>query len=519
MRVVSKVVSRMQRAIMVTILAGTALVPVAGIFAPATVSAAACAISGGGGGGGGLLNLGSYNGGVDAAINKVGIEVTPDHTWGTHTYDNVSGGFGYFADASCAKVNSYVYYTIDDAKKLIVNFVDNDRTGAFVDTVDYNAVYSGVTFTSSSNTSGALNYTLPSFAQDEAVLVSVDISTAGKVEIYLKIGSGSENKLGDFLANANTDSFLTVNSIGQSVSYGFFDDFGDCSGFTGAAAVDVRMLAGGSPVDLTEASGGTCSSFAHNSYNASTKTVTLGFQVAGAAVNHTVDLISGSGSIKSPTVDQLIYAMSSLNLTTDGKWFKDSFTSGSNTSQQLYFGVTESVDGKKLPKNNPWPIAGGVFDMSSDVDLSAVSFDTSPDGYAALAHKLNEKTKDGSFTLFVPYRDGDKFVGVCPGAATIAAVTSKCTGIYYVKEGQTKTSKDTKSIPANRSVKASIVTVGTKKFWQVDGLTGTGVLSANIASDPDTGISVSVTSTPFAVGAMILTLGAAILARRSFAKK
>jgi hypothetical protein len=404
---------------------------------------------------------------------------------------------------------------------MTISFNDNNRTGAFVATTDYDNIVSGGVFNSSSNTFATVTYTIPAINLGEPQLVSFDMgSTPGWLDIYLAQASGPDDLMASFLLPAGTASFYNYAGAGPSLSFLDPDSaFTDCDDFTGSNSAEARILVDDVAVDLTVAASGLCTSFSTSTYDSGTKTATLSYDVDGAAVNHTVDLTDTNGNIKAASVDQNVFTVKSLALGTDNKYFNDGFLSGSSTSQQLYFVVNEGSDGKALPKDTPWPIAGGVFDLSgANADLSTVVFDTSLAKYSALVHGLGEKTKDGSFTLFVPYHDGDKYVGVCAGATTIAGVTNKCNGIYYVKDGQTKTNKDTKSIPAGRSVKASVITVGTKKFWQVEGLTGTGAFSANIASDPDTGISASAASLPAVLAVTAVTIGAAIAARRATAK-
>lgn len=516
MRFLSKLRSLVLRVPVVAALIMSGLTPM--VLSTATVSAAACNSAAGGGGGGGILSLVSRADPVDSTVDVVGVEVTSGHAWGD-AVDKATGSFGNFADGSCTYLNSYAFFTIANDKKLKVTFVDADRSGAFVADTDYKDLYSGVTFTNTGNTEGSLNYTLPSMAQDEAILVSADIATDGWVGFKLKIGSGSEVLLGNFLAHAGTAAFKYYSGFGPGLNYGDFDIFSACNTVTGSAYVKTRILADGTAAALTNVADGLCISFADNSYDAATKTATLGYKTSGVAVDHTIDMTNEAGSIKAATVDNIVSVLSSLELASENKIFKNYFVSGSGTSQQLYFGVNEGLENKALPKNTPWPIAGGVFDLSASVDLSAAVFDTSPTAYTAVAHNLAAKTKDGSFTLFIPYKTNDNFVGVCAGAATLTAVNNKCNGVYYLKDGQTKTSKDTKSIPSGRSVKATIVTIGAVKFWQVDGLTGSGGFSTTLAEDPDTGLSISAMSAPVAVGLMAVTLGLALTARRYAGKR
>ena len=520
MKLLSKVTSRLRNAVLAVLLMGATLTPMFGLIAPAAVSAAPCSISTSGGGGAGLLSLTAVAAIPDSTVQKVGFEVTPSLAWGSPT-DAAYGSLS-FADGSCASLNSSVSISIDKDEQLKVSFYDSGRTGAFVATTDYDNVISGGLVASTSNTAASFTYTVPTITAGVAQLVSVDLSNSGWVDLYLKQGSGSEVLLVSFKAATGTASYLGYNgTFGPSMTFENFDEYFSSCDDMGASqtnnSASARVLFDGSAATLALGVGGLCTSFDTSSYDSGTKTATLAYDTAGAAVNHDIKYATGDAS-KAKTTNTAINATSSLTLTTNGGDFKDYFSSGAGT-KQLYFTTKESTDGKVIPKDTPWPIAGGIFDLGATVDISSVVFDTSPTAFSAVAHNLAAKTKDGSFTLYIPYKDKDNFVGLCVGAADIAAVSSKCTGIYYLKDGQTKKNSDTKSIPTGREVKAAIITVGTKKFWQVDGLTGTGGFSTTLASDPDTGVSINTASMPVVIAVMAVTIGVAFAARRQTAKK
>ncbi len=346
-------------------------------------------------------------------------------------------------------------------------------------------------------------------------LISVDLSNAGWIDIYYKKGSTTEARLISYKAPANTTSFHSFINLVKISNY-IQTNAETCEGIKGSGEVKVRVLVDGSAADLDAKPNGwtTCGTFDKTSYDSSTKIASLKYDVAGAAVNHTIktyDKILPSSFNTSPST------YSSLKLDDSGKYFTDWFNSGAEADKTIYFSVSSGTDDAPIPKNTPWPLASAIFDFSkADINMKTAGtvFDTSATDFKTVAHKLAELTKDKSFTLYVPYRDGDKFVGVCAGAADLAAVNDKCTGVYYLSEGKSKTHKDTKSIPDGKTVKASLITVGAKKFWQIDGLTGSGGFSANITEDPATGISVNTMSTPIVLAAIAGTIAVALGARR-----
>lgn len=112
-------------------------------------------------------------------------------------------------------------------------------------------------------------------------------------------------------------------------------------------------------------------------------------------------------------------------------------------------------------------------------------------------------------TLYVPFKDGDTAVGICPGAASLDAVSATCANFYFLKEGETK-----------NGATASIETAADgAKYWKVSGLTGTGGFSTTLAAAeaaaaaagvPDTGFSLGLAN-PLAIVGIGVT-AAAILA-------
>ena len=376
---------------------------------------------------------------------------------------------------------------------------------------DYTNLASGVvgrTGVDGIGTGCGITYT-HNFAAGTEYIVGFDTSSPGVVSMYLKEGAGADAKLAD-IAMAE-DQLKSVN-VGRGTS----DGEGTCTSLA-ANEINVQVLSGSTAEDLSlSKDAGACSAVDQSTYNSSTKVANIkniAGNSSGVVVKHSV---VGTGTTVINVEGAYLEASTSLTYNSGG--FPTDYLSFSDSAaQQVYFSLDTVSDGKAIPKDAAWPIAGGIFDMlAGDIDLAgnSVKLDTSATDFKALAHNLNTVTKDGSFTLFVPYKTGTSFVGICAGASEMAAVNDKCSGIYYLKDGQTKTDADTKSIPAGKSVKATIITLNGNKFWQIDGLTGSGGFSAGIASDPATGISVSTMSMPVVMALIAVTISAALLSRR-----
>lgn len=476
--------------------------------------AAACNVNGGSGGGIPLMVLAATPDSIPDTTQKVGFEVTPVSTWTT-----VGAGFrssAQFAKSDCTGVGSNTFFSINKDRVLTVDFYDSNRTGAFVSNTDYQNVVSGGNVTSSSNTSATFTYTISSMSTSTAQLVSIDLSNSGWVDVYLKSGGGSDTRMVSFKAATGTAKFLNANETGPTVSYDPLDPtWSSCSSVTGSAEADARVLADGSALGLTLTSyKGVCESFVTNSYNSTTKTAALKYDIAGAAVNHVFIQPSGGQS----TVSQLGYSIySSLAYNDQSKYFSDYFASSTSSNQQIYFIAAAFEDGKNIPKNSYYPIAGGIVDMSkADIDLGAkqITMDTSSTDHKAFIHNMNTITKDGTFTLFVPYKTGDTFVSICPGVSSLSDTKDKCTNEYSLKDGQSKTSANATGIPKGVTVKATKVTLGGIDFWQVEGLTGSGGFSSSIGV-PDTGFKL-IESRPLAIflTTTLLAAGIALVGRR-----
>lgn len=153
------------------------------------------------------------------------------------------------------------------------------------------------------------------------------------------------------------------------------------------------------------------------------------------------------------------------------------FYGSKSTNQEIFFMTRAYEDGQAVPKNTPYPIVGAKYNFATaDIDFGdELKIDTSAALYASMAHNMASYTADGTFSLFAPQREGDQYVGVCPGADNIDSVNTTCANLYFLADGETE-----------NGATASVVTVGATKFWRVDGLTGTGAFSSTVGEIPGT---------------------------------
>jgi|GEM_PF-2554820 len=465
------------------------------IALPGIAHAATCdSTSQGGGAGGGLVTDGGESGAIDSATVKVSTELTPVTAWPA-----TSNGFTSFvslAKTDCTDAGVFVDLHIDGNHVLTASMYDSSHSAAYVQGTDFANGASGVTWASDSNNHQTMTYTIPTFPMNTAQLVSVDLSSPGFVNIYLKQGSGTDTLLGSMSLTSGVTKFLNTNGDGVF----FFLDGTDqswtkCSEVT-AFEGKVRVLADGvaQAITVDANTDDTCPHLSQNSYDSTNKIVdfkTVTVAQSGVAEDAQFLLPTSTGSV-------FTNILTSTQTTTSSgtTYFTDFFTSTNTASQQLFFANYFTSDAQGYKANDEPIVASGTFDMSQgDIDASTVVFDTNKTTFAAVAHNFASLTKDKTFTLYVPYRDADKSVGICPGAANLAAVTTSCDKLYYIGDGQSKTSADAGGIPANGTVKAAIVTINGNKYWQVDGLTGTGGFSSTAdpnvtaAAAPDTGFA------------------------------
>lgn len=442
-----------------------------------SASAAACTATTGGGGGGSLLKLETTLSTVDSSVEKLTTEFTPAQAW----QDSSSSLWTavQFAKNDCTNSGATLSMNLT-GKSLSLYYTDVGHSGTFVNGTDYKNVASGVNVASSSSTiSLSATYTTATVAADTAQQLSVDLGTdAGFANVYLKQGSASEALLVSIKLPTNTTSFLVKNSVAARVSYSeatFQEE--SCTAITGSGEVVVRVLLDGTAAALsaTPYTDAPCGNFDKTSYDSGTKTATLKYDTDGETPNHTI--IKGDSGFKTNSDDYASFA-TSLDATVSGDryYMADNFTTSNSATQPLYVYVDNSVEGRSTTKDVPFPVVGGVVDFSGgDLDLSTgnVSVDVSAANYAALAHNFGSLTNNGTFSLFAAQREADEYVGVCPGATAIDTVNTTCGDVYFLKDGETK-----------NGTTASLITVGVTKFWQVSGLSGTGVFSSTIGSIP-----------------------------------
>jgi hypothetical protein len=131
-------------------------------------------------------------------------------------------------------------------------------------------------------------------------------------------------------------------------------------------------------------------------------------------------------------------------------------------------------------------VAEATFDLSAgNIDASGFTFGTDANTHKAFTHGVAQAAVGGSFTLYVPFKDGDTAVGICPGASSLDAVSSTCANYYYLADGQ-----------SNNGATVSIVTVFGDKYWKVVGLTGTGGYSTTLASAQAAAVAAQNNTTP-----------------------
>ena len=106
--------------------------------------------------------------------------------------------------------------------------------------------------------------------------------------------------------------------------------------------------------------------------------------------------------------------------------------------------------------------------FTANRDWSGVTADT--EGTKAFFHSTASISTitggaSSTYTLFIPKGDGQK-VWICPGAASLNAVSLSCPGGYFLVDGQTV-----------GGVTATVATEGGITYWKISGLTGTGGMS------------------------------------------
>lgn len=495
MKTTEKIMKRLS-----AVLLGTFITFSSFLAIPQVAHASACDRATGGGGGGALFNVSAKALVPDTAL-KVGTEITPVSTWGS-----LSSAYSYvqFAKSDCTTANAGASISLHNLA-LTVSVYDNNHSTAYVPGTDFTNGAPGVSYGHSGNFSQSLTYSLPSMPTSTAQLISYDISSPGKLSIYLKQGSGTDTLLGDVTLDSSAVKFANMNGAGTEVAFDAQNyNWTSCSQVNSGAEAQGRVLIDGVATDLTMVKASICTSLDKSTYDSPSKTIDFNFIKASDATGPV------EATILPPAVDDVKEIATNLysGLTTANGYFSDGFNVSTSGSQAVYFMHHYGKDTNGFTAQSTIPIAGGTFDLSKgDIDTSAAVLDTSMTDHKAVAHGVAQLTTDKTFTLFVPYKDGDNYVGVCPGAASLADVSSKCTSIHYYKDGET-----------TNGVHAQIVTINGAKYWQVSGLTGTGAFSTTASGDPNTGYG-SITNPVILIGLAGGTVVLAVGARRLSAQK
>jgi len=128
--------------------------------------------------------------------------------------------------------------------------------------------------------------------------------------------------------------------------------------------------------------------------------------------------------------------------------------------------------------------------MYEDMDWTGLLAGSSATDFKSFIHDLATLSGASSFALYIPYKEGDEGVGICPGATSLTEVTTTCASLTY------KSAEDSG---------VSIVNVDGAYYWRVEGVTGSGGFSAEEL--PETGMNIL----PFAIIGNITLLGVALL--------
>jgi hypothetical protein len=126
-----------------------------------------------------------------------------------------------------------------------------------------------------------------------------------------------------------------------------------------------------------------------------------------------------------------------------------------------------------LSDSDGFLFAGLNAGFLEDLDWGTVDGDSDGVNYMSYVIGLNgAEGAAGTHTLYVPKRDKDDAVRICPNATSLGQLTIDCAGGYDLGAS---------------SPGVSIVSYGGRNYWKIDGLTGTGGLSTTFARLAGTG--------------------------------
>ncbi len=119
----------------------------------------------------------------------------------------------------------------------------------------------------------------------------------------------------------------------------------------------------------------------------------------------------------------------------------------------------------RLSTDTGIPLADFTADMTTDRDWSGITGSSDTTSYQSVVSGLSTAPGvTGTHSLYVPKKDTDTAVHICPDAQTLEQVTTDCSN------GQTYTEADDN---------VSIVDVNGTSYWLVSGLSGTGGVSVS----------------------------------------
>lgn len=138
-------------------------------------------------------------------------------------------------------------------------------------------------------------------------------------------------------------------------------------------------------------------------------------------------------------------------------------------------GSTDGVYGTYLVQldKNSIPIADIPTQLIDDRDWSSVTADTTLTEYKSYVNGISSSPGvSGSFDLYVPKRDGDDAVGICPNVTSLEETNSECNGLQVL-------SSDSSNVTE--------VNIDGQDYWVVSGQSGTGGFSGSMAILAETG--------------------------------
>lgn len=156
---------------------------------------------------------------------------------------------------------------------------------------------------------------------------------------------------------------------------------------------------------------------------------------------------------------------------------------GQNIEDGSIYGVKGSSEVIELYDTSSAIIAESTVDMTTDRMWASVVGDTDTVNHKAFIASLESAPgAAGTFTLHVPKASSDQSVYICPGAASLATVTTSCSNGYELTESASN---------------VTTTTISNQEYWVISDLDGTGGISvAGAPASSTTSASQSTTSLP-----------------------